>query len=147
MVFDKIHWVIASFNGCFATAYCLCSLILNEHKTMPYNEKLAARISLALAGLPHVEEKKMFRGVTFMVNDKMCISVSGDNMMCRFDPALQDEVAENPHCKPMIMKGRKYKGYVYVSAAGYKSKKDFDYWVNLCLSFNSKAKSSKKKKK
>jgi hypothetical protein len=120
---------------------------LNEDKTMPYNEKLAARIRTALTHLPHVEEKKMFRGVTFMVQDKMCISVSGDEMMCRFDPAMQDVVQEKPGCRSMIMKGREYKGYVYVSEAGFKSKKDFDYWINLCLSFNSKAKSSKKKKK
>ncbi|HMH32896.1 MAG TPA: TfoX/Sxy family protein [Puia sp.] len=114
---------------------------------MPYNEKLAARIRTALTHLPHVEEKKMFRGVTFMVNDKMCISVSGDEMMCRFEPALQQEVVDKAGCRPMIMKGREYKGYVYVSETGYKSKKDFDYWVYLCLSFNNKAKSSKKKKK
>ncbi len=37
---------------------------------MPYNEKLAGRIREALQHLPKVEEKKMFRGVTFMVNDK-----------------------------------------------------------------------------
>ena len=28
----------------------------------------------------------MFRGLTFMVNGKMCVSVSGDKLMCRFDP-------------------------------------------------------------
>jgi len=52
---------------------------------MAYNEKLADRVREALAHLPEVEEKKMFRGVTFMVNGKMCVSVSGDEMMCRFD--------------------------------------------------------------
>src|ERR1700730_14707613 len=98
---------------------------------MPYNEKLAARIRTALTHLPYVEEKKMFRGVTFMVKNKMCISVSGEEMMCRFDPALQEEVAEKPGCRPMIMKGREYKGYVYVSEPGFRSKKDFDYWINL----------------
>lgn len=34
---------------------------------MPYNEKLVDRIREALQHLPKVEEKKMFRGVTFMV--------------------------------------------------------------------------------
>jgi len=37
-------------------------------------------------------------------------------------------------------------GYVLVDDTGMKSKKEFDYWINLCLEFNSKAKSSKKKK-
>lgn len=113
---------------------------------MAYNEKLAGRLREALADVPRVEEKKMFRGVTFMVNGKMCISVSGENLMCRFDPALQEEVLGKRGAEPMIMKNREYKGYAYVNPEGFKSKKDFDYWVSLCLDFNKRAKASKKKK-
>jgi TfoX/Sxy family transcriptional regulator of competence genes len=113
---------------------------------MAYNEKLADRIRESLAYLSKVEEKKMFRGVTFMVNGKMCVSVSGDEMMCRFDPVLQEEVAGKKGFRPMIMKGREYKGFGYISQEGIKSKKDFDYWINLCLEFNSKAKASTKRK-
>ncbi len=114
---------------------------------MAYNEKLANRIREALAHLPDVVEKKMFRGLTFMVNGKMCVSVSGDEMMCRFDPALQDTVAEKNYFRTMIMKGRTYRGYGYISQAGIKSKKDFDYWLGLSLEFNKRAKASKKIKK
>lgn len=114
---------------------------------MAYNEKLADRIREALADVPKVEEKKMFRGVTFMVDGKMCVCVSGDEMLCRFNPALQDTVAEKNGFRAMIMKGREYKGYGYVSEQAIKSKKDFDYWINLCLEFNPLAKSSKKKTK
>lgn len=114
---------------------------------MAYNEKLAERIREALQHLPKVEQKKMFRGVTFMVDGKICVSVSGDELMCRFDPALQETVAEKKGFRTMIMKGREYKGYGYISEEGIKSKKDFDYWVGLCLEFNKRAKASKKKKK
>jgi len=44
------------------------------------------------------------------------------------------------------MKGREYKGYVYVSEEGIKTKKDLAYWITLALDFNKLAKSSKKKK-
>lgn len=111
---------------------------------MAYDEKLADRIREALAHLPKVEEKKMFKGVAFMVNDKMCVNVSGDELMCRFDPELQEALLEKNGFRIMVMKGRTYKGYGYVSPEAIKSKKDFDFWVNLCLDFNSKAKSSKK---
>jgi len=47
----------------------------------------------------------------------------------------------------MVFTGRPMKGYVFVSEEGLKTKKDFDYWINLCLEFNKKAKASKKKKK
>jgi hypothetical protein len=35
------------------------------------------------------------------------------------------------------------KGYVFVSHEGIKTKKQFDYWINLCLEFNKKAKLQK----
>jgi hypothetical protein len=115
---------------------------------MAYDEKLADRIREALSEIPEikVEEKKMFRGVTFMVNGKMCISVSGENLMCRFDPELQEKIEGKKGFEPMIMKGREYRGYGYVSPEGFKLKKDFEYWLDLCLDFNSKAKASKKNK-
>jgi TfoX/Sxy family transcriptional regulator of competence genes len=112
---------------------------------MAYNEKLANKVRSALAHLPEVEEKKMFRGITFMVNGKMCISVSNDELMCRIDPELYDAVVKKKGCRPVIMRGKEYKGYVYVNEEGIKTKKDFDYWVRLCLEFNKKAKASKKK--
>ncbi|MEO9033011.1 MAG: TfoX/Sxy family protein [Ginsengibacter sp.] len=111
---------------------------------MAYNEKLAERVREALAHLPKVEEKKMFRGITFMVNDKMCISVGGDEIMCRIDPAVHEAVIEYNGCRTMTMKGREYKGYVLISEEGMKTKRDFNYWVALALDFNKKAKASKK---
>jgi TfoX/Sxy family transcriptional regulator of competence genes len=113
---------------------------------MAYNEKLTARIREALAHLPKVEEKRMFRGVTFMVNNKMCITAGDNKIMCRIDPAIHEEVLKRKGCETVKMRGREYKGYVYVSEEGIKTKKDLDYWITLALAFNKLAKSSKKKK-
>lgn len=115
---------------------------------MAYDTKLADRIREYLAGFStlRIEEKKMFSGLVFLVNGKMCINASRENLMCRFDPALQEEVAEKNGFRPMIMKGREIKGYCYVSPEGYSKNKDFEYWINICLIFNSKAKVSKKRK-
>jgi TfoX/Sxy family transcriptional regulator of competence genes len=113
---------------------------------MAINEKLTNKLREALAHVPKLEEKKMFRGITFMVDDKMCITVGDDEIMCRIDPALHDEVIELPGCRTVIMKGREYKGYVYVQEDVLKTKKQLGYWVALSLDFNKHAKSSKKKK-
>jgi TfoX/Sxy family transcriptional regulator of competence genes len=114
---------------------------------MPYNEKLADRIREALADIPRVEEKKMFRGVTFMVNGKMCVSVSADELMCRIDPDIQDKALKKENSRIVIMKGKPMAGWVKVTEEGLKNKKDFDYWIGLALAFNKKAKASKKKTK
>ena len=114
---------------------------------MAYDHKLANRVREYLSEQEslQVEEKTMFGGLAFMINGKMCINVSGDQLMCRFDPSLTEELSERPGFEPMIMKGMEYKGYCYVAPIGFKSKRDFEYWIKLCLDFNATAKSSKKK--
>ena len=59
---------------------------------MAYNEKLADRVREIIA-LTHknVEEKKMFGGLCFMVNDKMCVGVETERLMVRLDPARYDD--------------------------------------------------------
>ena len=114
---------------------------------MAYNEKIAARIREALMEVPNVEEKKMFRGLTFMVDGKMCISASGPGeIMCRFDPALQESIVEKNGVREMIMKGKIMKGYVYVHESALNTKKALDFWINIALEFNKRAKASKKRK-
>ena len=114
---------------------------------MAYSEQLANRIREALIHISNIEEKPMMGGLTIMINDKMCIGIIGDEMMCRIDPDLQETVLEKPGCRIMDFTGRPMKGYVMVDSSGMKSKKEFIYWINLCLDFNKRAKSSKKKSK
>ena len=114
---------------------------------MAYNEQLTNRIREALAHLPKVVEKRMFRGVTFMVNGKMCISAGNDEMMCRIDPKVFEIALEKNGCRPMIHGGRTMKGFVFVNEESIRNKKDFDYWIKLAIDFNKSAKASPKKKK
>ncbi|WP_295655196.1 TfoX/Sxy family protein [uncultured Mucilaginibacter sp.] len=114
---------------------------------MAYNEKLVDRLREALVDLPNVEEKKMFSGVTFMVDGKMCICVNHDGLLCRVGPHKFEEALERHGCRAMEMKGRTMPGYVYVSEEGFSTKGEFDYWVALCVAYNTEAKAAKKKKK
>lgn len=59
---------------------------------MAYNEKIADRIRTALSGTKNLIEKKMFGGIAFMVNDKMCLGVDKDDIMLRCEPELTDEL-------------------------------------------------------
>jgi TfoX/Sxy family transcriptional regulator of competence genes len=113
---------------------------------MAYDEKLAERIRTRLAEVPGVVEKAMMGGLTFMVDDKMCVGIIKDELMCRIDHALYEDALERTGCHEMKFTGKPMKGYVLVDETGMKSKKDFDYWIGLCLDFNKRAKSSKKKK-
>jgi TfoX/Sxy family transcriptional regulator of competence genes len=111
---------------------------------MAYDEKLADRVREALAYVPNVDEKKMFRGVTFMVDDKMCVSVSGNELMLRLDPGLTEQLVEENGTRPMVHGGKHMKGFIYISPERFHNKKDFDHWIKLALEYNPLAKSSKK---
>ena len=113
---------------------------------MSYSEKLAVRIRKRFAGLPGVEEKKMMGGLTFMYNGKMCVGIIKDELMCRIDPALHETAIARKGCRTMDFTNRPMSGYVMVDESGMKGEADFDYWINLALDFNKRAKASKKKK-
>ena len=118
--------------------------LLNQ--LMAFDENLAQRIRERLANLPNIEEKVMMGGLTFMWNEKMCIGVIKDEMMCRIDPGLHEEVVEKIGCRTMDFTNRPMKGYVMISPDGMQSSTTFEYWIGLCLDYNVKAKSSRKKK-
>ncbi len=115
---------------------------------MAYNEKLADKIREIIA-ITHkkVVEKKMFGGLCFMVNDKMCVGVEKERIMVRLNPEKYEEVMEKEGCMPMDFTGKVMKGFVFVDADYLNTKKDLQYWVNLALEYNKIAKSSKKKAK
>jgi hypothetical protein len=115
---------------------------------MAYDIRLADRVREYLSQIPdlEIEEKTMFNVLNFMVNGKTCVCVSGENLMLRFDPNLQEDVAEKNGYETMLMKGKTYKGYCYINPEGFRAKEDFEYFINLCLDYNKIAKASKKKK-
>ena len=115
---------------------------------MAYNEKLADRVR-ELISLTHkiTEEKKMFGGLCFMVNDKMCVGVEQERLMVRLNPDLYEEVMEKEGCNPMDFTGKVMKGYVFVDIEALNTKNKLQYWIKLALDYNKIAKASKKKKK
>ena len=62
---------------------------------MAYNELLADRIRKVFIDKEvSFDEKKMMGGLTFMVNDKMCVGVSNDDLMAHIDPERYNEALE-----------------------------------------------------
>jgi TfoX/Sxy family transcriptional regulator of competence genes len=114
---------------------------------MTYNEHLANRVREVLIRKRNVVEKKMMGGLTFMVNDKMCIGILHDDLMLRIDPSIYESSLEKRGCREMNFTGRPMKGFVFVSEDGYRKAKDFNYWVTLALDFNKKVKLDSKTKK
>ena len=91
---------------------------------MAYDTNLADRVREYLAEIPEIDVEEMLR----------------------FDPSRQEELYEKDGYETMLMKGKEYKGYCYINPDGFKDRKDFEFFLNICLEYNKIAKSSKKRK-
>lgn len=112
---------------------------------MAPGELLTERVRAAVAHARQVTERKMFGGITFMVNGKMCISVGNHRLMCRIDPDVHEAAIRRRGVGTVRMKGRAYRGFVYVREEAVASKSALEYWVQLCLDFNRRAKASRRR--
>ncbi len=106
---------------------------------MPELQDLTDRVRRALAHLPDVTEKRMFGGIAFMVNGKMCLT-AGDHadhqMMVRIDPTAMQRALAKKGASPAKMRGRAIRGYVFLVEEAVKTKRDLDGWVRLALDYN-----------
>ncbi|HZV69963.1 MAG TPA: TfoX/Sxy family protein [Saprospiraceae bacterium] len=113
---------------------------------MAYSKALEDRVRQILdAYKVKFTEKLMFGGLCFLVNDKMLMGAREGRIMARIDPEDEAKALKKKGARPMEFTGRPMKGYIWVDETGFDLDKDLEYWVSLCLKFNPKAKSSKKK--
>jgi len=79
-----------------------------------------------------------------MIKDKMAVGVVKNSLMVRLDPALYESSLEKTGCRPMDFTGQVVKGFLFVDPIGIDLQNDLEYWIQLCLNYNPKAKSSKR---
>ena len=113
---------------------------------MAYNQNLADRVRELLNIKRNVKEKKMMGGLTFMVNDKMCVGILNNELMARINPDIYEAALGKKGCREMDFTGRPMKGFVFVGPEGTRTNKDLEFWINLALDYNKKAIRSKKTK-
>ncbi len=114
---------------------------------MAYDEHLAYRIQQVLEEQKvFFEAKKMFGGLCFMVDDKLCVGVMKNELIARIDPQHSEELMTEKKCTPLDKSGRSMKGFVLVAPEAVDMDTDLQKWVQRCLEFNPEAKSSKRKK-
>ena len=102
---------------------------------MAYSVRLASRIRELLAEGGDVDERRMFRGIAFMVDGHMCCGVTGDDLMLRLGGDGAEQALKQPHVRPMDFTGRPMKGYVYVAAPGLKTEAKLRRWLGLARDF------------
>lgn len=113
---------------------------------MAYNERLAERVRAALAAHRGISERRMFGGLAFLLDGKMCVGVLGDELVVRSGAARYAESLKRPHARPMDFTGRSMTGMLYVAPAGVSRGASLQRWVELGLEAAAAATPSKRRK-
>lgn len=114
---------------------------------VPRQSTLVERVRTALVHVRDVKEKRMFGSVAFLVQAKMCVTARAERIMCRIDPELHDLAVARAGCSTVVMRGRPYRGYVYVAAQNVRTKRALKYWLDLALDYNRRLPEKEKEKR
>ncbi len=102
---------------------------------MPYDEGVAQRVREAMSDQKNVVEKKMFGGLTFMLQGNMCCGVVGGELMVRVGVDGYEAALSQPHARQMDFTRKPLKGFVYVAQQGFEADDDLQAWVDRAVKF------------
>jgi len=102
---------------------------------MAYDEVLAARVRDILEELGPLEDRRMFGGLTFMRQGRMCCGVLRSDLVVKLSRERADQALGEPHVRPMDFTGRPMPGMLYVSPDGTRDEQALRRWVLEAVSF------------
>lgn len=98
---------------------------------MAHDQALADRIRALIADDPRFSEKRMFGGISFMLDGKMSVTASGrGGLMVRIDPADADELMATTAATDDVMPGRTMRGWLRIDSEHVSSDEDLREWVD-----------------
>ena len=102
---------------------------------MPYDETLTGRIRETLGERSDITERRMFGGVAFLCNGRMCCGVAGPDLVVRVIESEIPRALARPHVRPMDLTGRPLRGFVFVSPGGCRTNQALQKWIEKGLRF------------
>lgn len=102
---------------------------------MAYDQTLAGRIRDELESERGITEKEMFGGIAFLVDGKMFVGVSGDDLMARIGPEAYPAALKERHVREMRFTGKPFVGYVFVGPTAIADEQALRRWIGMSLTF------------
>lgn len=98
---------------------------------MSYDPGLAQRVREALAHEANLSEKKMFGGLSFLLDGNMLGGIIEDELMVRVGSDAYQATLERPHTRPFDMTGRPMRGWVVVEGEGLAEDRALAEWLAM----------------
>lgn len=114
---------------------------------MAYDEELAGRVRVALAGIKGVSEIKMFGGLCFTVGGNMAVGVNPEELLVRLSPDDGDAALAEPGVRLMEVGSRTSRGFLSVAPETTKTERSLQAWVERGVTFASSLPPKKPKPK
>jgi TfoX/Sxy family transcriptional regulator of competence genes len=92
-------------------------------------------VRFILGDQDEVVEKKMFGGLTFMLQGNMCCGVASEKLMIRVGPDRYDDALKQPGAAPMDFTGKPLRGFVFVAPEACTCDEDLVAWVERAKQF------------
>lgn len=102
---------------------------------MAYSTELAERVREYLRARASVTERKMFGGLTFLVNGNMCCGVLEQDLVIRVGPGNAGPFLRQPHIAPMDITGKPLDWMIRVAPDGYAASRAFNEWLKRALDY------------
>src|SRR5690349_19277085 len=102
---------------------------------MAYDEGLAERLRETLSDYPQMSEKKMFGGLSFLLDGNLCVGVIGDDLIARVGLEAHPAALEQPHTRAFDFTGRPMNGWIVVAPDGMESDESLREWVDRAVQF------------
>lgn len=103
-------------------------------ETVSATEVLVNRVRDRLADQPIIA-KRMFGGLTFMLNGNMLCCISKKGLMVRVGAAAEPEALTRPNATPCLGAGRPMVGFIMVGPDGVADDADLEGWLGLALAY------------
>lgn len=101
---------------------------------MAANRELVVDVRAALSDAGTVREVRMFGGTAFLLNGHMVAAASPRGLLLRVGEERYEAFVGRRGVRPMVMRGRTMKGYVYADPAALTTR-TLEAWLGEAVAF------------
>lgn len=102
---------------------------------MPFDPGLSVRLDELLEGRNGFQKRKMFGGIGWLLNGKMCVGIYKEWLITRVGEAAAEKLFKERHAKPMDITGKPMKGWVMIAPEGVEEDTDLKRHAELAIKF------------
>lgn len=100
-----------------------------------FDESLAARVRLVLAGKRKIVEKRLFGGTGFLLSGNLVVAIWKELLIARVGLKAYPEALREPFVQEFNVTGKSMRGWVMVQPPGLEDDDQLQSWIQRAMKF------------